>query len=117
MAELDTATPHRSAGGVALEDVSATFTVNRLDTHSASVKWSIPKFSTLTSKATRCLWSKYFEVGGYDCRVLVYPAGAFSANPSVSRRGHEMTYSSSASRPSAVARIPLHPSSTIPGRR
>ena len=46
------------------------------NSHSACVRWSIPNFSALTSKSTRCLWSKYFDVGGYDCRVLVYPAGA-----------------------------------------
>ena len=85
MADLDTATPHRSTGGVALEDVSETFTVTRDDTHCARVRWAIPKFSSLTTKATRCLWSKYFEVGGYDCRVLVYPAGKL---PAPSSRPH-----------------------------
>ena len=40
--------------------------------YSACCKWSIK----LKQRATRCLWSKYFEVGGYDCRLLVYPGGA-----------------------------------------
>lgn len=56
-------------------DDAASFTVDRRGDHSACVRWSIPQFSKLTQKSTRCLWSKYFDVGGYDCRVLVYPAG------------------------------------------
>ena len=72
MAELDTGVC-RSKGGVPVEESFAV--APQADSHSACVRWSIPNFSGLTSKSTRCLWSKYFDVGGYDCRVLVYPAG------------------------------------------
>lgn len=47
-------------------------------THSVSCKWNICGFSTTKQKT---LWSKYFEVGGYDCRLLVYPTGDSQALP------------------------------------
>jgi len=47
-------------------------------THSVTCKWNISGFGNGSSKQ-KVLYSKYFEVGGYDCRLLVYPAGAQGA--------------------------------------
>ncbi|PSS17762.1 Ubiquitin carboxyl-terminal hydrolase [Actinidia chinensis var. chinensis] len=44
----------------------------------AVCKWTISNFPKVK---TRALWSKYFEVGGYDCRLLVYPKGDSQALP------------------------------------
>uniref|UniRef100_A0A7N0T9N2 MATH domain-containing protein n=1 Tax=Kalanchoe fedtschenkoi TaxID=63787 RepID=A0A7N0T9N2_KALFE len=41
-------------------------------------KWTVQNFSKIKARA---LWSKYFEVGGYDCRLLVYPKGDSQALP------------------------------------
>ncbi|XP_024544379.1 uncharacterized protein LOC9654920 [Selaginella moellendorffii] len=41
-------------------------------------KWTIVQFSKVKA---RSLWSKYFQVGGYDCRLLVYPRGDSQALP------------------------------------
>ena len=43
-------------------------------THSVTCKWNIAGFGSSSNKQ-KVLYSKYFEVGGYDCRLLVYPAG------------------------------------------
>ncbi len=42
-------------------------------THSVTCKWNIVGFGG--SNKQKVLYSKYFEVGGYDCRLLVYPCG------------------------------------------
>jgi hypothetical protein len=47
------------AGGVELRDE-----------HSALCTWHLPEF---TKTRARQMWSKYYEVGGYECRLLVYP--------------------------------------------
>ncbi len=65
------------AEGEAVEGVE--LLVTRLGPKSVAIRWSIPWTFTsnkLKQKTTRCLWSSYFEVGGKDCRLLVYPAGA-----------------------------------------
>ncbi|CAN6459650.1 unnamed protein product [Victoria cruziana] len=41
-------------------------------------RWIIGQF---TKTKARTLWSRYFEVGGYDCRLLVYPKGDSQALP------------------------------------
>ncbi|CAM8949502.1 unnamed protein product [Rhodiola kirilowii] len=41
-------------------------------------KWTVQNFPKIKARA---LWSKYFEVGGYDCRLLVYPKGDSQALP------------------------------------
>ncbi|XP_022893917.1 uncharacterized protein LOC111408383 [Olea europaea var. sylvestris] len=46
--------------------------------YSAVCKWTIANFPRIKSRA---LWSKYFEVGGYDCRLLIYPKGDSQALP------------------------------------
>lgn len=52
--------------------------VERRGEHSALCRWSVAQFHR--SKA-RALWSRYFEVGGYDCRLLIYPKGDPQALP------------------------------------
>ncbi|CAN4097650.1 unnamed protein product [Withania somnifera] len=53
-------------------------TVERRSAYGAVCKWAIANF---TSVKARALWSKYFEVGGFDCRLLVYPKGDSQALP------------------------------------
>ncbi|KAK4853811.1 hypothetical protein QYF36_015009 [Acer negundo] len=77
-----------AAGGV--EDLSVvgardgsggaqeTVTVDRRGEYSAVCRWTVHNFPRIRAKA---LWSKYFEVGGYDCRLLVYPKGDSQALP------------------------------------
>jgi hypothetical protein len=44
--------------------------------HSVRALWNIAGFGS--SNKQKMLYSKYFEVGGYDCRLLVYPTGRHS---------------------------------------
>ncbi|XP_010241582.1 PREDICTED: uncharacterized protein LOC104586136 [Nelumbo nucifera] len=53
-------------------------TVERRGDHSAVCRWTVVNFSKVKARA---LWSRYFEVGGYDCRLLVYPKGDSQALP------------------------------------
>lgn len=46
--------------------------------HAALCKWTIAQFGKVKARA---LWSRYFDVGGYDCRLLVYPKGDSQALP------------------------------------
>ncbi|KAE8663425.1 FAR1-related sequence 6 isoform 1 [Hibiscus syriacus] len=68
--------------GVGSRDGSAaaheTVTVDRRGEYSAVCRWTVHNFPRVK---TRALWSKYFEVGGYDCRLLVYPKGDSQALP------------------------------------
>lgn len=57
------------------EEADAGVSVEHKEECSAVCRWVIPGFSKLKQRTTRCLWSRYFEVGGYDCRLLVYPTG------------------------------------------
>ncbi|CAL9234010.1 unnamed protein product [Arabidopsis halleri] len=53
--------------------------VDRPGEYTAKCRWTVESFPCrLKSKA---LWSKYFDVGGYDCRLLVYPRGDSQALP------------------------------------
>lgn len=52
--------------------------VERRGEHAAICRWSIAQFGKVKARA---LWSRYFEVGGYDCRLLVYPKGDSQALP------------------------------------
>ncbi|KAH6782903.1 TRAF-like family protein [Perilla frutescens var. hirtella] len=52
--------------------------VERRGDCSALCKWTIANFPRIKSRA---LWSKYFEVGGFDCRLLIYPKGDSQALP------------------------------------
>ncbi|KAJ8751666.1 hypothetical protein K2173_025825 [Erythroxylum novogranatense] len=55
-----------------------TVTVDRRGEYSAECRWTVHNFPRIKARA---LWSKYFEVGGYDCRLLVYPKGDSQALP------------------------------------
>ncbi|XP_004292979.1 PREDICTED: uncharacterized protein LOC101294045 [Fragaria vesca subsp. vesca] len=61
-------------GGGAQETV----TVDRRGEYSAVCRWTVQNFPRIKARA---LWSKYFEVGGYDCRLLIYPKGDSQALP------------------------------------
>ncbi|KAK8936233.1 hypothetical protein KSP39_PZI013482 [Platanthera zijinensis] len=52
--------------------------VERRGDHSAVCRWSVAQFPRAKARA---LWSRYFEVGGYDCRLLIYPKGDSQALP------------------------------------
>ncbi|KAK1300757.1 hypothetical protein QJS10_CPB13g00338 [Acorus calamus] len=52
--------------------------VDRRGSHAASCRWTVPGFPRIKARA---LWSRYFDVGGYDCRLLVYPRGDSQALP------------------------------------
>nr|XP_018629274.1 uncharacterized protein LOC104105064 isoform X2 [Nicotiana tomentosiformis] len=52
--------------------------VERRGEYAAVCKWAVSNFTRVKARA---LWSKYFEVGGYDCRLLVYPKGDSQALP------------------------------------
>ncbi|KAE8674412.1 FAR1-related sequence 6 isoform 1 [Hibiscus syriacus] len=68
--------------GVGLRDGSGgaqeAVTVDRRGEYSAVCRWTVHNFPRVKARA---LWSKYFEVGGYDCRLLVYPKGDSQALP------------------------------------
>ncbi|KAF5461397.1 hypothetical protein F2P56_017501 [Juglans regia] len=70
----DLAVGSRDGGGVAHESV----TVERRGEFSAVCRWTVQNFPRIKARA---VWSKYFEVGGYDCRLLVYPKGDSQALP------------------------------------
>eukprot|EP01018_Ginkgo_biloba_P001927 Gb_20787 [translate_table: standard] len=55
-----------------------TVLVERRGDNCAVCKWTIAQ---ITRVKARALWSRYFEVGGYDCRLLVYPRGDSQALP------------------------------------
>ncbi|XP_077237945.1 uncharacterized protein LOC143879445 isoform X2 [Tasmannia lanceolata] len=52
--------------------------VERRGDYSAVCRWTIFNFPKVKARA---LWSRYFDVGGYDCRLLVYPKGDSQALP------------------------------------
>ncbi|KAK4748324.1 hypothetical protein SAY87_014910 [Trapa incisa] len=52
--------------------------VERRGDYSAVCRWTVQNFPKVKA---RVLWSKYFEVGGYDCRLLIYPKGDSQALP------------------------------------
>lgn len=52
--------------------------VERRGEWAALCRWAIGDFSKVKARA---LWSRYFDVGGYDCRLLVYPKGDSQALP------------------------------------
>ncbi|PNY00159.1 CGS1 mRNA stability protein, partial [Trifolium pratense] len=52
--------------------------VDRRGEYSAVCRWTVKNFPKVKA---RSLWSKYFEVGGYDCRLLIYPKGDSQALP------------------------------------
>ncbi|XP_014501044.1 uncharacterized protein LOC106761933 [Vigna radiata var. radiata] len=70
----DLAVGSRDGGGGAQETVA----VDRRGEYSAVCRWTVHNFPKIKARA---LWSKYFEVGGYDCRLLIYPKGDSQALP------------------------------------
>ncbi|TVU29248.1 hypothetical protein EJB05_20806, partial [Eragrostis curvula] len=60
------------------DSASATFTVERRGDASASCRWTLPDFPRTRA---RTFYSRYFEVGGFDCRLLLYPRGDTQALP------------------------------------
>jgi hypothetical protein len=52
--------------------------LNMLGVYSATCKWTVQSFPRVKARAS---WSKYFEVGGYGCRLLFYPKGDSQALP------------------------------------
>ncbi|KFK32582.1 hypothetical protein AALP_AA6G262000 [Arabis alpina] len=64
----------RDGSGGAQEIVA----VDRGGEYTAMCRWTVEHFTRVKAKA---LWSKYFDVGGYDCRLLVYPRGDSQALP------------------------------------
>ncbi|KAK9075604.1 hypothetical protein SSX86_003930 [Deinandra increscens subsp. villosa] len=67
-------TSSSSSSSSSLESV----TIEKRGEFAAVCKWTIFNFPRVK---TRALWSKYFEVGGYDCRLSVYPKGDSQALP------------------------------------
>uniref|UniRef100_A0A0E0K2C4 MATH domain-containing protein n=1 Tax=Oryza punctata TaxID=4537 RepID=A0A0E0K2C4_ORYPU len=62
----------------ASDSPSATFSVERRGDASASCRWTLPDFPRTRA---RTFYSRYFEVGGFDCRLLLYPRGDSQALP------------------------------------
>lgn len=46
--------------------------VETRDKFSVFCSWKIGGYAKIRQRA---IWSNYFEVGGYDCRLLIYPGG------------------------------------------
>ncbi|KAL6899599.1 hypothetical protein ACP4OV_006257 [Aristida adscensionis] len=57
---------------------ATTFAVERRGDASASCRWTLPEFPRTRA---RTFYSRYFEVGGFDCRLLLYPRGDSQALP------------------------------------
>ncbi|KAF8393154.1 hypothetical protein HHK36_021395 [Tetracentron sinense] len=55
--------------------------VERRGDFSAVCRWTVINFPKVKAKAQ---WSRYFEVGSFDCRLLVYPKGDTQALPGYS---------------------------------
>lgn len=67
----DPSAPATASGG------QGSISVDRRGDFSAVCRWTVANFSRIKSRAL----SKYFEVGGFDCRLLVYPRGDSQALP------------------------------------
>ena len=78
MVELQPAQPSYPPEGPGNTEFGEDFVVKRRGkgSHSVSCTWNIADFGG--NNKQKVLYSKYFEVGGYDCRLLVYPSGMFS---------------------------------------
>ncbi|CAN1287796.1 Ubiquitin C-terminal hydrolase 13 [Linum perenne] len=71
-------TTSSSAAAAASSSSSSSAIVDRRGEYSAICRWTVHNFPRVKARA---LWSKYFEVGGYDCRLLIYPKGDSQALP------------------------------------
>ncbi|XP_027080715.1 uncharacterized protein [Coffea arabica] len=70
--------PASSRDATCATAAAETVVVERRGEYAAVCKWAIANFPRVKARA---LWSKYFEVGGYDCRLLIYPKGDSQALP------------------------------------
>ncbi|GMH07023.1 hypothetical protein Nepgr_008863 [Nepenthes gracilis] len=68
----DPAAPSTTTGG------QESIVVQRYGDYFAVCRRTLANFPKIEG---RMLWSKYFEVGGFDCRLLVYPKGDSQALP------------------------------------
>ncbi|KAJ6834290.1 uncharacterized protein M6B38_335460 [Iris pallida] len=75
--------PSTSAAGGGSDPSSSSVSIERRSPYSAVCRWTIPGFPRARARA-RALWSRYFEVGGFDCRLLIYPKGDSQALPGYS---------------------------------
>ncbi|KAG8381741.1 hypothetical protein BUALT_Bualt05G0004100 [Buddleja alternifolia] len=78
MAVEDPSRDAASAAAVSSTAAAESVVVERRGDYSALCKWTIANFPRIKSRA---LWSRYFEVGGFDCRLLIYPKGDSQALP------------------------------------
>ena len=78
MVELQPAQPSNPPEGPGNIEIGEDFVVKRRGkgSHSVTCTWNIAGFGG--SNKQKVLYSKYFEVAGYDCRLLVYPSGTAS---------------------------------------
>lgn len=60
----------------AAKPIGESLVVDKRNDFSARCTWTIPGVSS-NKVRQKAVWSKYFDVGGYDCRLLVYPGGVF----------------------------------------
>ena len=60
------------------EEADGGVVIKQHSEYSASCRWTI---QALAKRKQRTLYSRYFSVGGYDWRLLVYPAGDSQALP------------------------------------
>ncbi|CAN6449841.1 unnamed protein product [Victoria cruziana] len=63
------------------EEDQVSVVVEKRGKHAAGCRWTIGQFTKSKALKARTLWSRYFEVGDYDCRLLVYPKGDSQALP------------------------------------
>lgn len=77
-APVEDVSASRDPTSVTAAGVAEFVTVERRSAYGAVCKWAIANFTRVKARA---LWSKYFEVGGFDCRLLVYPKGDSQALP------------------------------------
>lgn len=56
--------------------------VETRDKFSVFCSWKVAGYAKIRQRA---IWSNYFEVGGYDCRLLIYPGGE-KAHWNISRK-------------------------------
>lgn len=55
------------------EDSDGGIVIGRRSDGAALATWTIPNFSR--NRSLTLIRSKYFEIGGFDCRLLIYPGG------------------------------------------
>ncbi|XP_072971433.1 uncharacterized protein [Typha angustifolia] len=70
--------PSPSSSSSSDPDGGGAVVIERRGDHSAVCRWSVPGFPRIRSHA---LYSRYFDVGGFDCRLIVYPKGDSQALP------------------------------------